>query len=156
MRLLRRLLRDPQYTEADAAEDLGLSVELLRSLYGDVIEDYRAIDDGGQIRTRVRELALRGLTAPDIARILAIPEALVTGHYRIEYEAGYAAANLAVADSLYTLALSGEVRAMTYWLDRRGWKPDSVQEDAPQEVTITIGGRRLSGEGSTLTLGDEG
>jgi len=83
----------------------------------------RALVPTAQQRELVKSLAGYGLKQEDIAVMLELrsPKTL-RKHFRKELATGAIVANATVAQSLYTRAVAGDSRAMTFWLQHRaGW-----------------------------------
>lgn len=92
---------------------------------------------------RVEALAGFGLSAADIACVLAVDEAALNADYAHELQSGSIKANTRVAESLYRKA-TGEGReaviAAIFWLKTRArWKETSVHEvEAKLDTSVTF------------------
>ena len=83
---------------------------------------------------KVEAMAGYGLSATDIALVLAMDETELQSVYQRELDAGAIKTNLRVAESLYRQALGDGRQAVTaaiFWLKTRArWKETSVHEVA--------------------------
>jgi hypothetical protein len=102
------------------------------------------IEDLGDMpyASRVETMAGYGLSPADIANVLDIDVADLTGSYAKQLTGGQVKANARVAESLYRKAI-GEgresVTAAIFWLKTRArWKESSVHEHVHPERTVTV------------------
>jgi hypothetical protein len=92
---------------------------------------------------KVEALAGYGLTAADLACVLAMDEDVLKATYAHELESSHLKANARVAESLYRKALGDgreSVTAAIFWLKTRArWKETSVHEVTidPKAVDLT-------------------
>mgnify|MGYP001323176277 CR=1 FL=1 len=91
---------------------------------------------------KVEAMAGYGLSATDIALVLAMDETELQSVYQRELDAGAIKTNLRVAESLYRQALGDGRQAVTaaiFWLKTRArWKETSVHEVAGAQQPLDL------------------
>tara|TARA_R100000808_G_C2124663_1_gene135122 strand:- start:571 stop:924 length:354 start_codon:yes stop_codon:yes gene_type:complete len=89
----------------------------------------------------VQAMAAYGIPHNEIAAVLGINRTTLTKYYDEELKISLAQANARIAEKLYHKADAGDVKAMMFWLERRGgdaWKNKPVVTFAPADFTIDI------------------
>lgn len=82
-----------------------------------------------------------GVKHDSIARAVGVSQGTLRKHYRAELDSGAVTANAAVAESLYQLAIDGNVTAAIFWLKTRaGWRerPAESEPDTPRNGPLTV------------------
>ena len=92
-------------------------------------------------RTIVKAMASYGIPHTDIAPVVGIERKALERHYSEELATATAEANTKVATRLFDRAMEGDVKAMMFWLERRGgdaWKHKPVVQLVPGDFTIEM------------------
>tara|TARA_R110000772_G_scaffold138529_1_gene247491 strand:- start:48 stop:419 length:372 start_codon:yes stop_codon:yes gene_type:complete len=92
-------------------------------------------------RTIVKAMASYGIPHADIAPVVGIERKALERHYSEELATATAEANTKVATRLFDRAMEGDVKAMMFWLERRGgdaWKHKPVVQLVPGDFTIEM------------------
>ena len=97
-------------------------------------------------RDVVEKMVSYGIPLREIADVIGINKDTVRKYYEEEIKTATAKANAKVAETLYGKATGGSIRAMTFWLEKRGgesWKPRQTiehEQDFGGKFTIKLGG----------------
>ena len=89
----------------------------------------------------VEAMSAYGIPQDDIALVIQVDRNTLAKHYRQELDQASAKANAKVAERLYSRAIDGDVKAMMFWLERRGgdaWKHKPVVQLVPGDFTIEM------------------
>ena len=92
-------------------------------------------------RRMVEAMSAYGIPHDDISLVVGIDRNTLTKYYRQELDQASAKANAKVAERLYDRAINGDVKAMMFWLERRGgdaWKHKPVVQLVPGDFTIEM------------------
>lgn len=101
-----------------------------------------AVEPTAEQRESVKAMAGFGIPQEEIARVVRCDPSTLRERFREELDDGATAANVRVVQSLYNLAVGGNVAAAIYWTKARmGWR-DRVTIDAnisgiPAPVVVT-------------------
>jgi hypothetical protein len=94
-----------------------------------------------EYRKMVEAMSAYGIPQDDISAVVGIDRNTLAKHYRQELDQASAKANAKVAERLYSRAIDGDVKAMMFWLERRGgdaWKNKPVVQLVPGDFTIDM------------------
>jgi DNA-binding XRE family transcriptional regulator len=94
-----------------------------------------------QNRRTVEAMSAYGIPHEEIAEVIGISRKTLTKHYQRELNISLAKANAKIAEKLFARAAEGDVKAMMFWLERRGgeaWKNKPVVTFQPADFTIDI------------------
>jgi len=92
-------------------------------------------------RRMVEAMSAYGIPQDDIALVIQVDRNTLAKHYRHELDEATAKANAKVAERLYDRAMDGDVKAMMFWLERRGgdaWRNKPVVQLIPGDFTIDM------------------
>ena len=92
-------------------------------------------------RKMVEAMSAYGIPQDDISLVVGIDRNTLAKYYRQELDQASAKANAKVAERLYDRAINGDVKAMMFWLERRGgdaWKNKPVVQLVPGDFTIDM------------------
>lgn len=92
-------------------------------------------------RRMVEAMSAYGIPQDDISAVVGIDRNTLAKYYRQELDQASAKANARVAERLYDRAMEGDVKAMMFWLERRGgetWKHKPVVQLVPGDFTIEM------------------
>jgi hypothetical protein len=92
-------------------------------------------------RRMVEAMSAYGIPQDDISAVVGIDRNTLAKHYRQELDQASAKANAKIAERLYSRAIDGDVKAMMFWLERRGgdaWKNKPVVQLIPGDFTIEM------------------
>lgn len=92
-------------------------------------------------RKMVEAMSAYGIPQDDISAVVGIDRNTLAKYYRQELDQASAKANAKVAERLYDRAINGDVKAMMFWLERRGgdaWKNKPVVQLIPGDFTIDM------------------
>ena len=92
-------------------------------------------------RRMVEAMSAYGIPQDDIALVIQVDRNTLAKYYRHELDEATAKANAKVAERLYDRAINGDVKAMMFWLERRGgdaWKNKPVVHLVPGDFTIEM------------------
>ena len=92
-------------------------------------------------RRTVEAMSAYGIPQGDIALVIQIDRNTLAKHYRRELDEATAKANARIAERLYARAIKGDVKAMMFWLERRGgdaWQQKPVVQLMPGDFTIDM------------------
>ena len=89
----------------------------------------------------VETMAVAGIPLDTIASIIEVNPKTLKKHYVKELSYGLAKANTQIAKGLYEKAMQGDVKAMMFWLERRGgevWKANPQLQLTSREFKIEM------------------
>ncbi len=89
----------------------------------------------------VETMAVAGIPHDDIAVVINVNPKTLKKHYKKELDTGLVKANTQAAKKLYERAMEGDVKALMFWLERRGgdvWKHKPQVTFNPSDFTIDI------------------
>lgn len=87
-----------------------------------------------QARFMVKKLAAFGIPLKNIADVVGVGQSSLQKHFKNELETGHTEANFLVANTLFQIAMNGNVTACIFWLKTRlGWKDQSVSDRGETE-----------------------
>ena len=89
----------------------------------------------------VEAMSAYGIPQDDISLVVGIDRNTLAKYYRQELDQASAKANAKVAERLYDRAINGDVKAMMFWLERRGgdaWKNKPIVQLVPGDFTIDM------------------
>lgn len=92
-------------------------------------------------RRMVEAMSAYGIPHDDISAVVGIDRNTLAKYYRQELDQASAKANAKVAERLYYRAINGDVKAMMFWLERRGgdaWKNKPIVQLVPGDFTIDM------------------
>jgi len=92
-------------------------------------------------RKVVQAMSAYGLTHEEISNVIGIDRNTLAKHYRPELSKAEATANAKVAERLYDKAMSGDIKAIMFWLERRGgdpWRHKPLVQIVPGDFTIDM------------------
>tara|TARA_R100000306_G_scaffold61305_1_gene63478 strand:- start:829 stop:1188 length:360 start_codon:yes stop_codon:yes gene_type:complete len=92
-------------------------------------------------RRMVEAMSAYGIPQEEIAVVVAVDRKTLAKHYARELAEATAKANAKVAERLYDRAMEGDVKAMMFWLERRGgdaWRNQPVVQLIPGDFTIDM------------------
>jgi len=92
-------------------------------------------------RRMVEAMSAYGIPQDDIALVIQVDRNTLAKYYKQELDQATAKANAKVAERLYDRAINGDVKAMMFWLERRGgdaWKHKPVVHLVPGDFTIEM------------------
>lgn len=94
-----------------------------------------------EYRKMVEAMSAYGIPQDDISLVVGIDRNTLAKYYRQELDQASAKANAKVAERLYDRAINGDVKAMMFWLERRGgdaWKNKPIVQLVPGDFTIDM------------------
>ena len=94
-----------------------------------------------EYRRMVEAMSAYGIPQDDIALVIQVDRNTLAKYYRRELDEATAKANAKVAERLYDRAINGDVKAMMFWLERRGgdaWRNKPVVQLMPGDFTIDM------------------
>ena len=105
----------------------------------------KAFQPTDEQRRMVRAMVAYGVPQRDIASVIDVALNTLRKHFVREIETATAEANARIARTLYERAIGGSIRALTFWLERRGgesWKNRATLEHQGfgGQFTIRLGG----------------
>lgn len=86
-------------------------------------------------------MASYGIPHADIGSVIGLERKALERHYSEELANATAKANTQVARRLFDRAMEGDVKAMMFWLERRGgdaWKNKPIVQLVPGDFTIDM------------------
>ena len=86
-------------------------------------------------------MASYGIPHADISSVIGLERKALERHYETELANATAEANTKVATRLFDRAMDGDVKAMMFWLERRGgdaWRNKPVVQLVPGDFTIDM------------------
>ena len=92
-------------------------------------------------RRTVEAMSAYGIPQEEIAVVIQVDRKTLAKHYARELAEATAKANAKVAERLYDRAIKGDVKAMMFWLERRGgdaWRNQPVVQFVPGDFTIDM------------------
>ena len=92
-------------------------------------------------RRMVEAMSAYGIPQEDISAVVGVDRNTLAKHYRHELDQASAKANAKIAERLYDRAIKGDVKAMMFWLERRGgdaWRNKPVVQVMPGDFTIDM------------------
>ena len=82
-----------------------------------------------QARHMVAKMAAFGIPMKNVADIIGVGVSSLQKHFKAELETGHTEANFMVANTLFQMAMNGNVTACIFWVKTRlGWKDESASD----------------------------
>ncbi len=105
---------------------------------------FKKFDKNETNSKQVKTLSSFGLTQKEIGAVIGCSEDTLQRHFKDEMAAGKPQAVANVAQTLYKLAIGGNVAACIFWLKAQGKWKENVEEKVVNNINIDNAHKKLS------------